>query len=83
MTDRTTLLFKGSVAQEQENVAHAQGMRARVIEAEAEVPKAIAEAFREGRLGVMDYYNMQNVISDTDMRKAISKGSAPADSEKK
>ena len=49
-----------------------QGMRARVIEAEAEVPKAIAAAFREGKLGVMDYYNMQNVISDTHMRDAIA-----------
>ena len=52
-------------------------MRARVIEAEAEVPKAIAAAFREGKLGVMDYYNMQNVISDTEMRNAISRGTAP------
>lgn len=72
-----------AVAQEQENVAHTQGMRALVIEAEAEIPKAIAEAFREGRLGVMDYYNMQNVISDTEMRNAIGKGTRPADSEKK
>ena len=60
-----------AVAQEQENKAEVQGMRARVIEAEAEVPKAIAAAFREGKLGVMDYYNMQNVISDTHMRDAI------------
>ena len=67
-----------AVAQEQENIAAVQGMRARVIEAEAEVPKAIAAAFREGKLGVMDYYNMQNVISDTEMRSAISKGAAPA-----
>ncbi len=67
-----------AVAQEQENLAAVQGMRARVIEAEAEVPKAIATAFREGKLGVMDYYNMQNVISDTDMRNAISRGTAPA-----
>lgn len=66
-----------AVAQEQENIAAVQGMRARVIEAEAEVPKAIAAAFREGKLGVMDYYNMQNVISDTEMRNAISKGAAP------
>ncbi len=72
-----------AVAQEQENIAQAQGMRARVIEAEAEVPKAIAGAFREGKLGVMDYYNMQNVISDTDMRNAISKGTKPVESEKK
>ena len=66
-----------AVAQEQENLAAVQGMRARVIEAEAEVPKAIAAAFREGKLGVMDYYNMQNVISDTEMRNAISRGTAP------
>ncbi len=66
-----------AVAQEQENIAAVQGMRARVIEAEAEVPKAIAAAFREGKLGVMDYYNMQNVISDTEMRNAISKSAAP------
>ncbi len=67
-----------AVAQEQENIAAVQGMRARVIEAEAEVPKAIAAAFREGKLGVMDYYNMQNVISDTEMRNAISKGTGSA-----
>ena len=66
-----------AVAQEQENLAAVQGMRARVIEAEAEVPKAIAAAFREGKLGVMDYYNMQNVISDTEMRNAISRGTTP------
>ena len=66
-----------AVAQEQENLAAVQGMRARVIEAEAEVPKAIAAAFREGTLGGMDYYNMQNVISDTEMRNAISRGTAP------
>jgi len=65
-----------AVAQEQENIAAAQGMRAKVIEAEAEVPRALAMAFREGKLGVMDYYNMQNVISDTKMREAISKGAA-------
>ena len=66
-----------AVAQEQENKAEAQGMRAKVIEAEAEVPRAMAHAFREGKLGVMDYYNMQNVISDTEMRKSISKGAEP------
>ncbi|MEG1559914.1 MAG: flotillin-like protein FloA [Clostridia bacterium] len=66
-----------AVAQEQENIAEVQGMRARVIEAEAEVPMAIAEAFRSGRLGVLDYYNMKNVMADTDMREAISKGATP------
>jgi len=73
-----------AVAQEQENIAQVQGMRARVIEAEAEVPRAIAAAFRDGKLGVMDYYNMQNVISDTEMRQSISKNTAsqPSDSTK-
>jgi len=48
-------------------------MRAKVIEAEAEIPKAIAEAFRSGQLGVMDYYKMENVKSDTAMRDSIAK----------
>ena len=47
-------------------------MRAKVVEAEAEVPMAMAQALREGKLGVMDYYNMQNVISDTRMRESIA-----------
>ena len=63
-------------AEEQENRAEVQGMRAKVIEAEAEVPRAIASAFREGKLGVMDYYNMQNIISDTKMRESIAGGAA-------
>jgi uncharacterized protein YqfA (UPF0365 family) len=66
-----------AVAQEQENKAQVEGMRAKVIEAEAEVPRAMAQAFRDGRLGVMDYYNMQNVISDTQMRQSISKTGEP------
>ena len=66
-----------AVAQEQENVAEVQRMRARVIEAEAEVPQAISAALREGKLGVMDYYNMKNVMSDTEMRAAIGKSAAP------
>ena len=66
-----------AVAQEQENVAEVQRMRARVIEAEAEVPQAISAALREGKLGVLDYYNMKNVISDTDMRNAISHAADP------
>lgn len=65
-----------AVAQEQENKAEVQGMRAKVIEAEAEVPRAIASAFREGKLGVMDYYNMRNIISDTKMRESIAGGAA-------
>lgn len=48
-------------------------MRAKVVEAEAEVPKALAEAFRSGNLGVMDYYRMENIKSDTDMRDSIAK----------
>ncbi len=61
-----------AVAQEQEMKALAQEMRAKVIEAEAEVPKAMAEAFRSGNLGVMDYYRMQNINADTSMRRSIS-----------
>lgn len=61
-----------AVALEQENKARIEEMRARVVEAEAQVPEAIASAFREGKLGVMDYYNMNNVISDTEMRKSIA-----------
>jgi uncharacterized protein YqfA (UPF0365 family) len=64
-----------AVAREQEMKAFVEEMRAKVVEAEAEVPKAISEAFREGKLGVMDYYNMQNVIADTGMRESIAKGS--------
>lgn len=54
-------------------VAKEQEMKAGLVEAEAEIPKAIASALKEGNLGVMDYYDMQNVISDTKMRKSISK----------
>ncbi|HZK27471.1 MAG TPA: flotillin-like protein FloA [Thermoclostridium sp.] len=61
-----------AVAKEQEMRAAVQEMRAKVVEAEAEVPKAMASALRDGNLGVMDYYNMQNVISDTQMRASIS-----------
>ena len=61
-----------AVAHEQEMVAAVQEMRAKVVQAEAEVPLAMAEALREGKLGVMDYYNMQNVIADTQMRDSIA-----------
>jgi uncharacterized protein YqfA (UPF0365 family) len=60
-----------AVAQEQEMQARVQEMRAKVVEAEAQVPLALAEAFKSGKLGVMDYYNMQNVQADTGMRSAI------------
>lgn len=60
-----------AVAQEQEMKARAQEMRAKVIEAEAQVPLAIAYAFKEGKLGVMDYYNLRNIQADTQMRERI------------
>lgn len=61
-----------AIAQEQEMIAEVQKMRARVVEAEAEVPLALAEALRSGNLGVMDYYNMKNIAADTSMRDSIS-----------
>ena len=61
-----------AVAVEQEMKAKAQEARAKVIEAEAEIPKAIAAAFMNGNLGIMDYYKMQNVQADTEMRQSIS-----------
>ena len=66
-----------AVAHEQEMKAAAQEMRAKVIEAEAEIPHAMAEALREGKLGVMDYYQMQNVQADTSMRESLAKASTP------
>ena len=62
-----------AVAKEQEMLAEVQRMRAKVIEAESQVPLAISEAFKKGNLGVMDYYNLRNVQSDTNMREAIAK----------
>ncbi|MDA7748258.1 MAG: flotillin-like protein FloA [Bacteroidia bacterium] len=62
-----------AVAEEQEMKAKAQDARASVILAEAEIPKAMAEAFRNGNLGIMDYYKMKNIEADTDMRDSISK----------
>jgi uncharacterized protein YqfA (UPF0365 family) len=61
-----------AVALEQEMKAKVVEMRAKVIEAESEVPKAISDAFRSGKLGVMDYYKMENIKSDTDMRSSIA-----------
>src|SRR5438105_4645848 len=61
-----------AVALEQEMRARVEENRAAVVLAEAEVPKALAQAFREGHLGVMDYYNMRNVQSDTQMRNVIA-----------
>ena len=67
-----------AVAHEQEMKASVQEMRAKVVEAEAEVPRAMAAALRDGKLGVMDYYQMQNTIADTTMRDSIAKASQPA-----
>ena len=61
-----------AVAMEQENRAKTQEAKARVVDAEAEIPKAISEAFRSGNLGIMDYYKMRNIQSDTDMRDSIA-----------
>ncbi len=62
-----------AVAREQEMVALVQENRAKLVLAEAEVPKAISDAFRSGHLGVMDYYRMKNIIADTNMRDSIGK----------
>ncbi|MDP4219051.1 MAG: flotillin-like protein FloA [Bacteroidota bacterium] len=66
-----------AIAFEQEMKARVQEMRAKVVESEAQIPMAIAEAFRTGKLGVLDYYNMQNVQADTGMRKAIAESASP------
>ncbi len=66
-----------AVAEEQEMKAKVQEMQAKVVEAEADVPLAMAFAFREGNLGIFDYYNMQNIKSDTDMRGAIAETDGP------
>ncbi|TEB07220.1 SigmaW regulon antibacterial [Pelotomaculum schinkii] len=62
-----------AVAKEQEMKASVQEMRAKVVQSEAEVPLAMAEALRQGKLGVMDYYNLQNLLSDTQMRDSLSR----------
>ena len=62
-----------AVAKEQEMLAEVQAMRAKLVEAEAQVPLALSEALKQGNLGVMDYYNMRNVLADTEMRSSISK----------
>ena len=69
-----------AVAMEQENIAKIADMRAKLVEAEAEVPKAMAGALLAGNLGVMDYYNMKNIVADTEMRKSI--GTPPKDEPK-
>jgi uncharacterized protein YqfA (UPF0365 family) len=62
-----------AVALEQEMKAKAQEARAKVIEAEVQIPQAMAEAFRSGNLGIMDYYKFDNIKADTSMRESIAK----------
>jgi uncharacterized protein YqfA (UPF0365 family) len=71
-----------AVAREQEMRAQVEENRAKVVEAEAQVPMAIAHAFREGRLGVMEYYGLRNLQSDTDMRSSIA-GTGTSNSERR
>ncbi|GMB00821.1 hypothetical protein PIPA1_36200 [Pelosinus sp. IPA-1] len=66
-----------AVANEQEMKAYTQEMQAKVVEAQAQIPHALSVALTEGRIGVMDYYNMNNIMADTQMRETISK-SGPA-----
>src|SRR4029077_8638007 len=61
-----------AVAMEQEMLAHVQANRAKVVEAQAQIPLAISEAFRKGNLGVTDYYHLRNIQSDTEMRSSIA-----------
>ena len=70
-----------AVAREQEMKSYVVEMRAKVVEAEAEVPRAMAQALREGNLGAIDYYNLQNIASDTQMRKSIAETGKPEDPE--
>jgi uncharacterized protein YqfA (UPF0365 family) len=65
-----------AVALEQEMKATVQEMRAKVVEAESEVPRALATALKEGKLGVLDYYQLQNILADTQMREGFSRLSA-------
>ncbi len=67
-----------AVAEEQEMIAQIEENRAKVVEAEAEVPRAIAQAFNSGKLGLMDYYKLRNIQSDTDMRASIAKAGMTA-----
>ncbi|MCP4270288.1 MAG: flotillin-like protein FloA [Candidatus Brocadiaceae bacterium] len=67
-----------AVARAQEMTALVEENRAKVVLAEAEIPKAISQAFREGNLGIMDYYHLKNIQADTEMRTSISKTSEDA-----
>jgi uncharacterized protein YqfA (UPF0365 family) len=61
-----------AVALEQENIASIEGARAELVAAEAQVPQAIASAFQDGALGILDYYKLRNIQADTEMRRSIS-----------
>ena len=67
-----------AVAQEQEYMAKIEESRAQLVSAEAEVPKSMADSFRSGKLGILDYYKLRNVQADTDMRKSISQAGGPS-----
>ncbi len=66
-----------AIAQEQENRATIEENRAKVVLAEAEIPRAIAEAFRSGNLGIMDFYRLRNIQSDTEMRTRLAGPEGP------
>ena len=70
-----------AVALEQEMRAKVEDMRAKLVEAEAKIPAAMADALKEGNLGVIDYYNLRNVAADTEMRDSISKSTSGSDDE--
>ena len=63
-----------AVAVEQEMRARVQEMRAKLVEAESQVPQAIADAFRQGNIGVRDYYDLRNIQADTQMRESLAGG---------
>jgi uncharacterized protein YqfA (UPF0365 family) len=63
-----------AIALEQENLARIQEMRSKLVEAEAQIPMAMAEALRSGKIGVMDYYGLKNLQADTEMRQSLSAG---------
>jgi uncharacterized protein YqfA (UPF0365 family) len=67
-----------AIALAAENKAKIEENRALVVLAEAEVPKAMADAFRQGNLGIMDYYRMKNIQADTSMRDSLSQGDGPS-----
>ena len=75
MTDQAEADKNIAQAKEQEMRAYTQEMQAKVVEAQAQVPEALAQALREGHLGVMDYYQMKNLLADTKMRESLVAGS--------